>query len=113
MKADNLGITLGLAAEYGLLRHLNGKTFVLTGTMSTKRDLITLVIYHAGGAVQSAVSSKTDFLVTPAGPVKFSKKTDDAYKYGVTVIDEDVLTDMLLPTPDELERGIWATPPFD
>lgn len=103
-------VMLDQARTWGLLRHLNGKTFVLTGTMSTKRDNIMLLIEYAGGTVAAVVSSTVDFLVVPSGPVNESKKTRDAYKYGVQVISEDELGDMLLPTPGELDKAVWATP---
>ena len=101
-------VMLDQARTWGLLRHLNGKTFVLTGTMSTKRDNITLLIEYAGGRVSGAVTSVVDFLVVPSGPINESKKTRDAYKYGVRVISEDELGDMILPTSDELSMGVWA-----
>lgn len=103
--------TLVRAAAYGLLRHQNGKTFVLTGKMSTERANIIMLIEAAGGRVVDRVRSGVDMLVIPHGTAtKFTKKTDDAYKYGVNVIDEDELGTMLLPSSDELERGVWASP---
>lgn len=99
---------LETARSYGLLRHLNDKKFVLTGTMSAKRDEIMLLIDSAGGQVSNSVRSTVDFLVVPAGPVNESKKTRDAYTYGVKVINEEELVDMILPTSDELVAGVWA-----
>lgn len=72
---------------------LEGKTFVLTGTLQSmprseaKKRIITL-----GGKVTGSVSSKTDYLVAGDSP---GSKLDKARSLGVTIIDETTLNDML------------------
>lgn len=65
---------------------LAGKTFVVTGTLSTyTRDGIQDLIRQHGGKVSSSVSAKTDYLV--AGD-KAGSKLAKAEKLGVTVLSE-------------------------
>lgn len=67
-----------------------GKTFVLTGTLSTlTRQEAAQEIELRGGKVSSAVSAKTDVLV--AGEASGSKLTK-AQQLNVTIIDEATLT---------------------
>lgn len=65
---------------------LSGKTFVLTGTLSKPRPEYAKMIELAGGTVQSAVTSKTMYLV--AGENTGATKTEKARKLGTAVIDE-------------------------
>lgn len=66
---------------------LQGKTFVVTGTLRRyKRDEIEQRIEKLGGRASGSVSSKTDYLI--AGDKAGSKKTK-AEKLNVPVIDED------------------------
>lgn len=72
---------------------LNGKTFVVTGTMETMtRDEISKLITDNGGKVSGSVSKKTDYLV--AGD-KAGSKLAKANSLGVKVISENDLLDML------------------
>ena len=72
---------------------LNGKVFVLTGTLpSMSRDEAADLIRSHGGSVTGSVSKKTDYLV--AGEKAGSKLTK-AEKLGVTVLDESTLVAML------------------
>jgi DNA ligase (NAD+) len=73
---------------------LSGKTFVITGTLSSMdRDEAGAKIRAAGGSVSSAVSRNTDYLV--AGAKVGAKKTEKASQLGVKVISEDELLAML------------------
>jgi len=72
---------------------LEGKTFVLTGTLpALSRDEAKEMIEAAGGRVSGSVSKKTSFVV--AGEDAGSK-LDKAKELGVSVIDEDALRKLL------------------
>ncbi|MBR4172282.1 MAG: NAD-dependent DNA ligase LigA [Kiritimatiellae bacterium] len=78
------------AAANGVLA---GLSFVLTGTLSQPRSVVAEQIKAAGGIVQDAVSSKTDYLV--AGANVGASKTAKAQKLGTKVIGETDLVSML------------------
>ncbi len=89
---------------------LEGRTFVLTGTLPTlSRDEATRLIRGAGGKVTGSVSKKTDYLVAGDSP---GSKLAKAEEVGTEVLDEDGLRGLLSesgapePTP---KRG--ALPP--
>ena len=72
---------------------LNGKQFVLTGTLPTcSRDEATRIIKEAGGKVTGSVSKKTDYLVVGADA---GSKLDKAKSLGVKTIDEAELLKLL------------------
>lgn len=73
---------------------LAGKSFCLTGKMSRSRKDIATDIEAAGGEVKSGVSSGLDYLVQ-ADPTSASSKTTKAEKYGVAVISEERLAEMM------------------
>ena len=74
------------AADANLSRNLEGKQFVLTGTLPTmSRDEAKLFIESRGGRVTASVSKKTNFLV--AGADAGSKLTK-AQELKITVLDE-------------------------
>lgn len=75
-------------------RPLQGKSFVLTGTLSTMgRDEASAKIRALGGAVAGAVSRKTTYLV--AGANTGATKTSRAAELGVAVLDEEAFLRML------------------
>ncbi len=77
----------GTAQPAAPSRPLAGKTFVLTGTLSTlSRSDAGNLIRQAGGNVTGSVSKNTDFVV--AGESAGSK-LDKARELGVTVLSED------------------------
>ena len=72
---------------------LEGKTFVLTGTLpDLTRDAATELIVAAGGKVTGSVSKKTDYVV--AGDEPGSKLTK-AEQLGIPVLDEEGLRALL------------------
>lgn len=91
----NLGVLDRLAAAGVVMaegqpdqgpRPLEGKTFVLTGTLPTlTRDAARDLILRRGGRVIGAVSKKTDYVVAGEAP---GSKLDDARRLGVPVLDE-------------------------
>jgi len=80
------GVSLTEASFEEGPRPLDGKTFVLTGTLPTlTRDAATDLITRFGGRVSSSVSKKTDYVVAGEDA---GKKEADARRLGVTVLDE-------------------------
>lgn len=72
---------------------LAGKTFVITGTLSSMtRDEAKLVLQQAGAKVTGSISAKTDYLL--AGENAGSKQAR-AEKLGVEIISEDALAKLL------------------
>ena len=69
-----------------------GKTFVLTGTLSNKREEVQAWIEAAGGKVSGSVSKKTDYVV--AGEAAGSKLAK-AEALGVAVLNEPKILEML------------------
>ncbi|TAM85299.1 MAG: NAD-dependent DNA ligase LigA, partial [Candidimonas sp.] len=77
----------------GAPARLNGKTFVLTGTLPTwSRDEATRHILAAGGKVSASVSAKTAYVV--AGE-EAGGKLDKARDLGIPILDEAGLIALL------------------
>ena len=72
---------------------LDGRTFVLTGTLpDLSREEATDLIRRAGGKVTGSVSRKTDYVVAGDSP---GSKLARAEELGVDVIDEEALRELL------------------
>lgn len=72
---------------------LDGKTFVLTGALSSmSRDDAGDRIRERGGKVSGSVSKKTDYVVVGAEP---GSKLRKATELGVTILDEDEFLRMI------------------
>jgi len=72
---------------------LEGKTFVLTGTLpDLSRDEATKLIRNAGGKVTGSVSKKTDYLVAGDSP---GTKLAKAEEVGTEILDENRLRKLL------------------
>lgn len=86
---ENEGVQISIAQDSAV----NGKTFVLTGTLpNMTRDEAKQKIEDQGGKVTNGVSSKTDYVVSGADP---GGKYDKAVKLGVTILDETGLLSLL------------------
>lgn len=72
--------------------HLNGKVFVITGTLPSPRGDIESLITRNGGTVTNSVSKKTTFLL--CGEDAGSKK-EKAEKIGVPIINWEQFNDLL------------------
>lgn len=86
------GLQFEAEAKEQLSNTLEGKTFVITGTLSRPRDEFKVIIEQHGGIVSSAVSSKTNYLL--AGD-KGGSKRQKAEKLGVKIIGEEELIALL------------------
>ena len=77
----------------GASAKLSGKSFVITGTLSTmSRDDAKTRIRDLGGNVSESVSSKTDYVVVGAEP---GSKADKAKKLGVKILSEQEFIKLL------------------
>ncbi len=71
---------------------LEGKTFVLTGTLPTlKRSEAKALIERSGGKISGSVSKKTDYVVAGA---EAGSKLDKAESLGLEIIDEEKLKEL-------------------
>jgi len=74
-------------------QRLKGKTFVLTGTLSSLgRDEAKEMIRNLGGNVSSSVSKKTDYLVAGENP---GSKYEQAEELDIKILNEDEFKKML------------------
>jgi DNA ligase (NAD+) len=72
---------------------LNGKTFVLTGSLtSLSRDEASAKLVSLGARVSSSVSKKTDYVVVGDAP---GSKAEKAEKLGVKILDEQAFLHLL------------------
>lgn len=73
--------------------NLEGKSFVITGTLSRTRDYYVEEIEKAGGKVTGSVSKKTDYVIQGTDPGK--TKMDAAKKLGIRILDESDLLEAI------------------
>ena len=87
---------LGLKTENSIIQksnELEGKTFVLTGTLnSMTRDEAGDKIKSMGGKTSSSVSKKTSFVIAGENP---GSKLDKAQDLGVIILNEDDFLKMI------------------
>jgi DNA ligase (NAD+) len=76
--------------------NLNGKTFLITGTLSKSRKFIEADIISAGGCLASGVSKNLSYLVVGEDA---GSKLDKAQKLGVAILSESDLYAMMSTTP--------------
>ncbi len=73
---------------------LTGKTFVLTGELSSMtRDEAKEKIENAGGKISSSVSKKTSYVIVGENP---GSKFDKAQELGVTILSENEFLKMIM-----------------
>lgn len=92
-KMQSAGVNMQAEENVQAGTSLDGKKFVLTGTMSVARDEIKDLIESYGGKVSGSVSKKTDYVV--AGENAGSKATK-AESLGVAIISETDLRNMIM-----------------
>ena len=94
-KDENNKIILNKLQEYGVnpqgsafektSNTLEGKTFVITGTLSMPRNVFEEKIKKAGGKVSGSVSKKTSYVLAGENP---GSKFDKATALGVIILTE-------------------------
>ena len=90
-KFNDIGVQPVYAKPKGALA---GKSFVITGTLSTMgRDVAAEKIRDLGGIFQSSVAKDTTYLV--AGGSVGASKLEKARKYGTIILDEQSFLDIL------------------
>ena len=94
---DNLkksGLTLSVENDSQFENKLEGKKFVVTGTLENfDRNAIIDAIELNGGIISSSVSSKTDFVIRGNEPGQ--KKIENAEKLKINIISEKEFIDMI------------------
>jgi DNA ligase (NAD+) len=83
MRAAGVNMQAEAKARAGVV--LEGKTFVLTGTMSVSREELEALITAYGGKVTGSVSKKTSYVVVGDAP---GSKYEKAQSLGVKTINE-------------------------
>lgn len=79
--------------RYSSNLNVQGKTFVLTGTLPTlTREAIKALIEQSGGKVTNSVSAKTHYVVAGADP---GSKYHKAVELAIPILDEATLLDLL------------------
>lgn len=94
IEAIRQGVELGLLDTS---RTLN-RRFVLTGSMSMKRDHMKQIIRAVGGVVEDGIRWNTDFLIVgDTGIHGRTNKIREAEARDITVMTETEFTDMIKP----------------
>jgi DNA ligase (NAD+) len=85
-KLRRAGVTMSADKKYAKAGPLEGRTFVLTGTLSGyTRDQARDLIVSLGGRVSSSVSKRTDYCLAGENP---GSKMRDARRLGVEIMSE-------------------------
>jgi len=92
-KLKKAGVQFPKEVETKGPKPLEGKTFVLTGTLeSFSRDEAEERIHKLGGRASSSVSKQTDYVVAGTNP---GSKLDDAKRLGITILSEEEFKNMI------------------
>lgn len=92
-KLRQIGVNFEQATNSTIAKIFAGKQFVLTGKLLTfTREEAQKLIEERGGRVNSSVSKKTDYVVAGS---EAGSKLDKAQSLGVSILDENLFTDML------------------
>jgi DNA ligase (NAD+) len=97
--------SVDIGADGDAPAHLDGLTFVFTGSLSVTRGAAQAHVEAHGANATSSVSGNTDFLVAGENPGQ--SKRSDADSEGVPVLDEDAFAEFLA------EHGIEWPPGAD
>ena len=71
---------------------VNGKTFVITGTLSNSRDVYKEKLESLGANVTGSVTKKTDYVLVGDNP---GSKYDKAKELGITIINEEEYNELI------------------
>lgn len=72
---------------------INGKTFVITGTLSNSRDVYKEKLESLGANVTGTVTKKTDYVLVGENP---GSKYDKAKELGITIINEEEYNSLIM-----------------
>ena len=72
--------------------NINGKTFVITGTLSNSRDVYKEKLESLGAKVTGSVTKKTDYVLVGENP---GSKYDKAVELGIKIINEEEYNDLI------------------
>ena len=90
----NLGLNMNyIEKEQNINEFFNGKTFVLTGTLSSiSRDEAKEIIESKGGKATSSVTKKTSYVIVGENP---GSKYDKAKELNIEIINEKEFMDKI------------------
>lgn len=91
-KMLDAGVTMARDMPNVASDKLEGLKFVITGTMSVPREVLTSMIESHGGRVVGSVSKKTDYVVVGESA---GSKAEKAQALGIATLSEDELREML------------------
>lgn len=91
-KMSDAGVNMQAEETEQASTTLEGKKFVLTGSMSVPRDEIKDLIEAHGGSVSGSVSKRTDYVVVGEKP---GSKASKAEQLGITILSEADLRAMI------------------
>ena len=97
-KLSNYGVIPKGSAVKKVSNILEGKTFVITGTLSQPRNVFEEKIKQYGGKTSSSVSKKTSYVLAGENP---GSKFDKASSLGVIILNEEEFNSLIEGRIDE------------